>query len=474
MTDNLFIGIVPEEGSTSPFCSGLFKFDPVQGYEGNLLVPFETKVGEHLFELPSQLKRKALYCLIDGSNLGTILWPDFSGGHRIQNFAARIVHLRVRQLLKGIHIGADEKDVWGISIHSPLLARLFNLQAYSTHFSTEPFKIAVETSNSKEKIFESNLGTLTIGISPTFSPEGNSSAPSLGATSYLSLELRKPINPHQALMLVRKFEHFLSLVAFDFIKAEKVFFKIEGSEHDGTTTKNGYELERAKLVEQAKLQIDRHELPINLIDIDFGKAFDRFATFADSIEQTLNWYRIVTAEKVYLEDKFFYSVRMIESLYRVLGLDTEVDTDALEKLSLMEKSLQKDAENSDIILFLQTRIKPIFNKPASLPVVIRDLKLKYKDVLASEILDEKTIARLRGKEAHGSAKRFSTQEYAYMGNSYEIIRYLYVLTVLEQCGFNRTDMLGGAKKSLSLGRYFSPDFVKSVRELLEAAKNNSA
>jgi hypothetical protein len=470
MVEEVFLGIVPNSGSQEPLCSGLFKFDPVKGYEGNLLVPFGTpKAGDNLFELPTALKGKTLYCIADGSNFATILWPDFSGGHSIKNFASRIIHLKVRQLLKGIHIGADENEVCGIWLSSPILARFFRLQAFKTEIETSPLKVTIQTLKHEEKSFNFSFGKLSVGVSGSYSPEGEALAPSLKANSYLALEFRQPINPIESLKYIRRIEHLLSLLAFDFIKAERVSLRIECADSQGKKEKEHYELERAKLLENAKTQIERHEVAIDLTEIDFGAVLDKFEGIFAQIEQTLNWYRIVAAEDRYLEDKFFYCVRMIESLYRILNIATEPDKPALDMVSSICDALKG---SSTEIEFLQKRVVPIFNKPASLPRVIKDLKTRYKEVLSVEILDEKVINKLRSKEAHGSAERFSGYEYAFMSYCYDLLRFLYVLTILEKCGLERDYLLNGAKKTLSLSRHFSDEMKHSLAKVKETSAKN--
>lgn len=470
MTEDIFVGIVKESGSKEPACSGLFKFDPIQGFEGKLLVPFEPKPGEELFELPEVLKGKSLYCLIDGGNFGTILWPDFTGGHRINNFAARIINLRIRQIIRNIHIGAEEKEVKTIYLASPIFARLFRLQAFQTEIETSPYKITIQSIQKDDLLFECTVGKLSVGIAGAYSPEGATPAPALTATSYVELKLNQSVNPIDALRTIRTIEHFFSLLTFNFIKAQEVYLGIECPDETGKKVERRYELERAKLVERAKTEMERHEVGSFIGATDLGPIFDKFSSIFDKIEQSLNWYRIVTAEDRYLEDKFFYCVRMLESLYRNLGIATDSDTQALETITAISKKVEGGPDGDDLQAFITQRIVPIFSKPASLPAVMKDLKNKYQELLAVEFLDERTITKLRAKEAHGSPQKFSSYEYAFMANSYDILRHLYVITILEYCGFSRSHLLAGLKNTHSIRRYFSTDHLKAVVKLLKSAE----
>lgn len=464
MSDDVFIGIVAEQGSKDVKCSGLFKFDPVRGYEGKLLVPFEAAPGQHLFELPPLLKKEALYCLIDGSKFGTIIWPDFRGGHQIKSFAARIINLRIRNFLNGAHVDASSPDITKITLISPIFAYLFSLTAFKTTLSHNPFRATIESVDQDDINFQSERGTLSLGISGSISPDWL--VPTVGAHSYLKLIFHEPKTPIECIKLVTRIEHLFSLLTFNFIKAKSVNFSFLQVE-DGKPSEEGVDLERARITEEAKTELERLDIPLHLNGIDFGNLADRFLKIFNSIEQTLNWHRIITAEERYLEDKYFYSVRMIEALFTGLKIRTERDVKAQELIAEITQKLSAEGlQNDHLITFIKERVTPNFLRP-SLAEIIKHLKKEYAELKVVDILDSNRIRKLRGKEAHGSTEAFSPQEYQFMAFTYEILLILYRLVILEHCGLERSFLYAQLKKAFRFSRYFEQSTLDEYKAALK-------
>jgi hypothetical protein len=469
MADDIYISIVPDQGSRDSKWSGLFKFDSVNGYSGRLLSPtFDIKGGAGLFEIPKELDQETLYCLIDGSTFGTIIWPHFSGGPQIKNFAARLLRLDIRQLIRGVHVGANERDISAVRLSSPIFAHLFRLNAFESKIETTPegksLKLSINNLESQDKSFNFSLGKASVGIFGGFSL---GVAPKLSATSYVTLDFENNVNPTEALRIIRRIEHFFSLITFNFIKAERIDLECVIPDGAGKTEKHHYELERARLNENAKTDIEQHKIPIRLEAIDIGAAFDKFQIIFDSIEQTLNWYRIVTVEDRYLEDKYFYCVRMIEGLYRALEISTDGDKEAINVVGEISKVLEReDADkNARFIKFLNERVTNIFSR-ASLASIIEHMKDEYKDISVVEILDTKKINSLRAKNAHGSAQRFTNKDHQFMYYAYDILLLLYPMIVLERCGFARDFLCSQLAKSFTHRRYFTQETVNEFKKNL--------
>jgi len=109
MEENTFIGIVPSQGSTDSKWNGVFKFDEVEGYSGKLLSnSVQTQPGQDIFTIPEDLDKKARYCLIDGNQFGTIIWP-YLHGVEIKNFVAQFRDLRIRTLIRGGTLGTRKR-----------------------------------------------------------------------------------------------------------------------------------------------------------------------------------------------------------------------------------------------------------------------------------------------------------------------------------------------------------------------------
>ena len=280
----------------------------------------------------------------------------------------------------------------------------------------------------------------------------------------MQFSFNEKLSPIEALAFTRRLERFMSLLAFDLVRTERTAFTISETEKSGETSDIVCPVEFAKDVSATKTNIDFHKLPLRLNNLDFGSAFDQFLEMFDALEQTLNWYRTVIAEDRYLEDKFFYCVRMIEALYKAIPIPTRPDEEAASKISSIMTKLSTEKDNDALVAFLKERVAPIFGKRWSLPEIVRDLKSRYSDVATINFLDARTINKLRAKQAHGSTQRLSAAELRYMSYSYRLLSMLYCLIILEHCGLDRERMLDGLKSRSRFERYFSSDTLSELNK----------
>jgi hypothetical protein len=417
MSNDTFISIVAEQGSSESKWSGLFKYNDIEGYSGSILsTTHRPEVGMDIFSTPKELDREVVYCVVDGGSFGTIIWPKITSA-RLVNLVGHIRGLQIETLIRGLHIADTERDVKKLMIQSPILGLLFNLKPFneSVQFSPTP-KFTVESVATKDFEFTSSVGKVLVGVNGFYTPSRNGLAPSFKTTCRLEIQTNLGITPVEAIRVVRKLEHLLSLLTFDFIKVEDVYFTISAADSRGDFSERSYQVERAKVTRRAKTNVEQHEVVFHLTDVDFPLLLDRFLKIFDSIEQTLHWYRIVTAEDRYLEDRFFYSIRMIEALYKALELEVSTDKSAAEAVAAIINVLATSGGNEAYIEFLENRAMPLFSRPSSADIFI-DIQTKYADFPLVGILDHKIINRLRGKEVHGSTRPFSTREYEFMGFS---------------------------------------------------------
>jgi hypothetical protein len=222
MSKKTFIGIVSNQGSRESEWNGVFDYDDVTGYTGSILsTSHQPEIGKDIFAIPKELDNELLYCVIDGSKFGTIVWPELRDVE-IKDFVAQIRGLRIKNLIKGIHIGGGEHDVTQLQIESPILAQLFQLRAFQQKMEMSPYKITIESDGQKDTEFISALGSVFIGISGSHSPSGKNAVPVLETKSYLNLHANPPITPIDAIKIVKQIEHLLSLLTFDFVKATRL------------------------------------------------------------------------------------------------------------------------------------------------------------------------------------------------------------------------------------------------------------
>ena len=477
MSDDVFIAVVSSPNSYEATWHGAFRFDELNGYVGKLIsAKSNFKPGPLTFDAPADLDKEALFCVIDGATFATAIWPGLYG-HKINLFGpgSRVIDARFPTLIKGVHVGANECHIKSVTLFSPLFASLFGLQGFTATVAPTSRAFKIETKPNEVIKFKTQLWSMTIGTAGKVERLPDKLSPNLDLTGCATIECGATVSPIQALKLASQIEYFLSLVCLSFVSCERLNCVIEmpttGGELVEVPTKGDElvqtqaEVIRAKNVRGAKTEFDLIRLPIRLEQVDFGAALHKFVEIFDSIEQSLAWYRIVMAEERYVEDKYFYAVRMIKSLYKNLGLEGQPDKGLLDVVDRICAKLPDDNERYTLVNFINNRVRPIFSKTWSLSDVIKDLKTRYSELKMVEVLDEKVISKLRGKEVHGSAIRLSIREQKFMACSYNLIAMLYALVILEHCGIAQDFLLSELRRPLSHAAYFSSDYVNQIRDL---------
>lgn len=437
----------------------MFHFDPVEGYCGKLLSTDRTQLKNDLaYGVPDDLNQELLFCILNGSKFATAVWPHIFNV-RVHNFFSTIVDARIIALVPGLHIGPSEHCVSEICLYSPLFASIFGKKGYSEKFDPSARKITIETISNDELNFETTIGLGHLGISHTYGPSVTGLSPSVEATGYLRIEFKEQALLVDAIKMANKIEQLLSLLCFSYVKSKAFEVEIEITSGEGKGKHVSEKVDRGILLKEAKTDISWHELPIHLQSGHlFGTILDGFLQIYEKIEQTLNWYRIVIAEDRYLEDKYFYSVRMIDALYQRLGIEVEGDKSAVQPLKDLA-SVVNDANRADLAEFITKRVAPVF-KRSSLADKLRDLKRRYQSVIVTKLIDERMVAELRGKEAHGSTERFAKQEYQFMAFAYNILTKLYTLLILERCGLEREFLLSSLAPPHIHNRMFSSQWFR--------------
>jgi hypothetical protein len=374
----------------------------------------------------------------------------------------------LKTLINGVHISESERAIKKVRIESQIIGQLFRLRAFEETMRTAPsHKLTIESKSLKGIELKSSIGKVTIGIHGSYSPAWNRLAPRLSAKCYLDVEPHANFAPLEAIRIITQLEYLFSVLTFDIVRATGSHLTISCPDNLGNLSERDYQVQRAKINKRAKTKLEQHEFPFHLTEVDFSQLLDRFLTIFDKVEQSLHWYRIVTAENRYLEDKFFYSVRMIEALYKALRIKVSTDETAIGIIDGIISTLGKSSENEAYVEFLKKRALPIF-LGSSLSNILDDIQRKYADLPIVKILDPKTISRLRGKEAHGSIRSSNAAEYQFMAYGYETLRILYAALLLESCGLDRAFLINRLKSSLRFQGFLGEGMLKTARENIEA------
>lgn len=474
-TADLVIAIVPRSGSREHSWHGVLQKSEEQGYFGKLLsyeLSKEDVINLFDFSIPEALDKSTLYCVLDGDDLGTILWPRFGG--RSLRSSSKSIEIRIPTLIRDVHIDETEQVVESVSLRSAILLPLFNVRAFAREHGSGLRDLTIRTDYREFLSFDSKLGAIKIRSSGF----ANSSHGGLDLKCFgiLDIQFKQKKNSFDAVRLVRQIEHLFSLLCFSYIAFEGVSLKVEltGGLPPNLSEEERYvhsALERAQPYKKIKLDIKQHELPLKLdSDVPLGALLDRFLEIHARIERSLNWYRAIKIEERYVEDRFFNSVRMIEGLYSALNLDVDVDGHALILLDRIQSAVCSDSE---LLKFLNQRLKPIFSKTITTASVIRDLKHRYSDIKLIEILDVKRINSLRAKEAHGSSDRYDASDYQYMIFVIDLLKTLYPCLILEYCGIERSWLLQKLKESIDLRKLFEEKHLDKLKAALTVAEREA-
>jgi hypothetical protein len=364
--------------------------------------------------------------------------------------------------VNGLHLDADEKCVSEILMLSPIFAFLRGMKGIKSHVRMKPLHVNVETASDPVIELQSAAGKCWMGVRSGFALKDGGLSAEITSTGYLRYRPTAPISLVDAIALVGRIEKLFSLLCCDYVRAKSVHIEVSAADREGTKSSKFYEIERARVPKKTKQEFEEHRLPFRIDRIDFGYVFDQFIGIFDDIEQALSWYRIVVAEDRYLEDRYFYCVRILESTYRSLAIETQPDRESATLLNEIRSRFTEPVD-ARLLEFINSRVVSIFSRPWALGDIVRDLRARYSSMRIVDLLDERLINKLRGKEAHGASQGFSSQELAFMVHSTRILRLLFVLTVLERCGISRDFLLEWLGRSSQYSDYFSLPYVQRVQ-----------
>jgi hypothetical protein len=303
--------------------------------------------------------------------------------------------------------------------------------------------------------FDSNVAEIKIAVAYRFnSSRGNVSA-GLDADVSLTFAFAEPRTAQESITLLKQIEMLISLLCFSYLKAQRMEVRLAPKEGE---KERALPVSQARLIEGGETEIEWKTLPLKLDGQTFGDVVSQFVQIYNDIRNTLDWYRIVQAEDRYVEDKFLYSIRMIEGLYLALNMRHKTDEGAM---ALVARVIERCSDDRELVDFMNKRVAGMFQRPWDLAQIIRDLKERYSEMCSVQILDPVLLTRLRGKETHGGSGRHTAGEQAFMVYSYDILVTLYVLLILEHCGLPREFLLSGLNNTRA--RYFSGHVLDQMR-----------
>lgn len=467
--DEITVAVTNTPGGENRSWHGTLQNRKIDGYVGKLISYDTTE--QHFdfsFNLPPELDRPTVYLILNGNEYATALWPRF--GSASLNVSSRTFEIRIPFLLRGAHVTEDYECISSLTCYTPILLNLFGIKPFEQRHEDD-HQTSIRTNFGTATTYSSSIGAIKLWV-------GGSTGSSFEKidivfTCGFTVELKEKISITAATKMTQRVEAFISLLCFDYIHFEKVTVGIKSERAIPNTLKlidedpnaeietdiHAAELFRSQRHQNSKTTLSRLNLPMRLTpEFPCAEIFEKFLSLYERIERSFSWYRTAQIEDRYLEDHFFYSVRMIEAAYQALAIKLSKN----ETPSALDGICQAVKDNPILAKFLKKRVEPIFTKP-SLGSIVRDIRDRYREIPLTRILDEAMIGKLRNKEAHGTTERYTGDDYRYMMITRDLLVMIYPCLILEASGVNRDFLLNHLKNGPhEYAKFFSEKYASTV------------
>ena len=182
------------------------------------------------------------------------------------------------------------------------------------------------------------------------------------------------------------------------------------------------------------------------IEVDWASLVETFQSVWKESKIPFKWFRSSQVNKRYIEEKFAYVIRISELYFKP---ENVVDSEGEIVLAKITAALEGDR---DTLAAVAKRIAPILRGSPSLVATLRAIAAKYPELAIWADYNPKDIARLRGKEMHGSDAHYSGDEYRCMYDASLGLLLAFRLDVLSKCGFDRAQLIESSPKSQHVRR----------------------
>ncbi|MER8847509.1 MULTISPECIES: hypothetical protein [Mesorhizobium] len=179
------------------------------------------------------------------------------------------------------------------------------------------------------------------------------------------------------------------------------------------------------------------------LDENWAEILDKFFKEWSLNEISFKWFRSSQVKQRYVEEVFFYTVRLIERYFKS---KPTIDNEAEKALSIISHR-----SNGDDFLtgFVERRLYPMLGRAPSLTATLRTLYTRFPEIKAFSEIKPQRVAYLRGKEAHGADTNYKTDEYVDMDYLARTFLLAFRISILERCGFDRQSIFDGARANAS-------------------------
>ncbi|MGX5849034.1 ApeA N-terminal domain 1-containing protein [Mesorhizobium sp. PL10] len=396
--------------------------------------------------LPEKLTGNFLSILTEDGQYATFCYPRF-GKRTWANFKSLRVDFTFPYLLDKVGIaGSEDKSVTSLRIYSPTLASILGINPVEQSFDmpntggSAKFKITRrewETSEYKVEISDKR----NIGSSSDRSEVHFRSDICLAITYKTARSISETLHDLHAL------DDFLSVISGTYVSIKDACLSIllgeNGNEGEDEFHLSGYDIGFSK-----NAFVDRHETLAQLpFQADWGEVLNKFVEERSTNEVAFKWFRSSQVKQRYVEEIFFYTVRMVERYFKA---KPSVDDDASRALSII---LNRSNDDNFLVDFVNRRLSPLLSRAPSLPRTLRELYARFPEMRAFSEIKPQRVNYLRGKEAHGADTNYDTDEYVDMDYLSRSFLLAFRISVLESCGFDRQGILDGLKARMSKVRH---------------------
>ncbi|MDX8497158.1 hypothetical protein RFM99_01880 [Mesorhizobium sp. VK4C] len=438
----------PGDGCSS--CQGQFSFDPVRGYSGHLFLENYTvrEGGFSDFSLPGKLTQHFLDVVTEDGQYATFCYPRF-GKKTWANLRALRVEFSFPYLLDKVGIaGSDDRSVTCLRIYCPTLASVLGVDPVDQSLNMPNTGGGAKFNISRTK-WDASEYTIEIADRRNIGISSDRSEARFRSEICLAISYKAPKSISEALRHLHALDDFLAILSGRYVSIKTAWFGIllDGSDGEEEFQLSGYDIGISK-----DAFVGRHETLAQLpFDSNWGKVIESFFVDWNKNEVAFKWFRSSQVKQRYVEEVFFYTVRMVERYFKA---KPTADGDTSRALSII---LNRSNDDSFLIDFVNRRLSPLLVRAPSLPRTLSDLYAQFPEMRAFSKIKPQRVNQLRGKEAHGADTNYDNDEYVDMEYLSRSFLLAFRISILESCGFNRQDIVNSARSPTSRVRYLLKD-----------------
>lgn len=379
--------------------------------------------------------------MTEDGHYATFCYPRF-GRRTWANLSVLRVEFTFPYFIDKVGVTAEEEAVTALTVYSPTLASILGINPVEHSFDIPNTGGSAKFNITRSK-WETSDYTIEISDKRNIGTSSDRSEARFISDVCLVIRYNSPRSTSDALQNLRALDDFLGVVSGCYVSIKAAWLEVlvdqGGGESHEEFQLSGYDTGFSK-----STFVHRHETLAELsLDENWAEILDKFFKEWSLNEISFKWFRSSQIKQRYVEEIFFYTVRLIERYFRSKPI---IDDEAEKALSIISHRSNGD---DFLIGFVDRRLYPMLARAPSLTATLRTLYTRFPEIKAFSEIKPQRVAYLRGKEAHGADTNYNTDEYVDMDYLARSFLLAFRISILERCGFDRQSILDGARAKAS-------------------------